>query len=54
MDDDVDLPAESDSNFFTFDITEYESMTFGDSVMVLIAIGVLLYLIYALLWPEHF
>lgn len=33
---------------------EDEPMTFGESITLLIAIGVLLYLIYALLWPEHF
>ena len=33
---------------------ENEFMTFGESVTLLIAIGVLLYLIYALIWPEHF
>lgn len=33
---------------------EDESMTFGESVTLLIAMGVLLYLIYALLWPERF
>ena len=30
------------------------SLTFGESVTLLIAIGVLIYLIYALLWPERF
>ena len=33
---------------------ENESMTFGESISLLIAIGVMLYLIYALLWPERF
>ena len=33
---------------------EDELMTFGESVTLLIAIGVLLYLVYALLWPERF
>jgi K+-transporting ATPase KdpF subunit len=33
---------------------ENESMSFGESVTLLIAIGVLLYLIYALLWPQRF
>ncbi len=33
---------------------EDEPMTFGEAVTLLIAIGVLLYLIYALLWPERF
>lgn len=33
---------------------ENESMTFGESVTLLIAVGVLLYLVYALLWPERF
>lgn len=33
---------------------EDEPMTFGESITLLIAIGVLLYLIYALLWPERF
>ena len=36
------------------DTGEEDSMTFGESVMLLIAIGVLMYLIYALLWPERF
>lgn len=31
-----------------------ELMTFGESVTLLIAIGVLLYLVYALLWPDRF
>jgi len=33
---------------------EEELLTFGESVTLLIAIGVLIYLIYALLWPERF
>ena len=33
---------------------EDESMTWGESITLLIAIGVMLYLIYALLWPERF
>ncbi len=33
---------------------EDELLTFGESVTLLIAIGVLIYLIYALLWPERF
>jgi K+-transporting ATPase KdpF subunit len=36
------------------DSREEESMTFGEGVTLLIAIGVLMYLIYALLWPERF
>jgi K+-transporting ATPase KdpF subunit len=36
------------------DEQENESMTFGESITLLIAIGVMLYLIYALLWPERF
>jgi K+-transporting ATPase KdpF subunit len=36
------------------EIGEEESMTFGEGVTLLIAIGVLMYLIYALLWPERF
>lgn len=54
MDDDDDLPVESANPFCAFEITENESMTFGESVALLIAIGVLLYLIYALVWPERF
>ena len=33
---------------------EEEPMTFGEAVTLLIAVGVLLYLVYALLWPERF
>ena len=33
---------------------EEEPMSFGESVTVLIALGVLIYLIYALLLPERF
>jgi K+-transporting ATPase KdpF subunit len=33
---------------------EEELLTFGESVTLLIAFGVLIYLIYALLWPERF
>lgn len=33
---------------------EDEPMTFGEASLLLIAVGVLLYLIYALLWPERF
>lgn len=33
---------------------EDEPMGFGESVILLIVIGVLIYLIYALLWPERF
>jgi K+-transporting ATPase KdpF subunit len=33
---------------------EDEPMTFGEAITLLIALGVLLYLIYALLWPERF
>ena len=36
------------------DFREEESMSFGESVTLLIAIGVLIYLVYALLWPERF
>ena len=36
------------------DTREDDSMTFGESVTLLIAMGVLMYLIYALLWPERF
>jgi K+-transporting ATPase KdpF subunit len=38
----------------TDETREAGSMTFGESVTLLIAIGVLIYLIYALLWPERF
>ena len=38
----------------TPDTREEESMTFGEGVTLLIAIGVLMYLIYALVWPERF
>ena len=37
-----------------FENREDELLTFGESVTLLIAIGVLIYLIYALLWPERF
>lgn len=33
---------------------EEESMSFGESVTLLIALAVMIYLIYALLWPERF
>jgi K+-transporting ATPase KdpF subunit len=33
---------------------EDEPMTFGEAITLLIALGVLLYLIYALIWPERF
>lgn len=39
------------------DLDDYgrdDPMTFGEGVTVLIALGVLIYLIYALLWPERF
>jgi K+-transporting ATPase KdpF subunit len=35
-------------------VAEDESMTYGEALTLLIAIGVLIYLVYALLWPEHF
>lgn len=37
-----------------FENREEEMLTFGESITLLIAIGVLIYLIYALLWPERF
>ena len=39
---------------FRYEEWENEFMTFGEGVMLLIAIGVFLYLIYALIWPERF
>ena len=35
-------------------VVEDESMSYGEALTLLIALGVLVYLIYALLWPEHF
>jgi K+-transporting ATPase KdpF subunit len=43
------MESENDS-----ETREEELLTFGESVTLLIAIGVLIYLIYALLWPERF
>jgi K+-transporting ATPase KdpF subunit len=54
MDDNDEILIETGDLFLSFQVTEYESMTFGESVMLLIAIGVLLYLIYALFWPHRF
>ena len=35
-------------------VVEDDSMSYGEALTLLIAIGVLIYLIYALIWPEHF
>ncbi|MFT4036703.1 MAG: K(+)-transporting ATPase subunit F [Thermomicrobiales bacterium] len=47
------LDGLDDVNWF-WKYEEDESMSFGEAVTLLIAIGVLIYLVYALLWPERF
>lgn len=47
------LDGLDDVNWF-WKYEEDESMSFGEAVTLLIVIGVLIYLVYALLWPERF
>ena len=37
-----------------FVVEENDPMSYGEALTLLIALGVLIYLIYALLWPERF
>lgn len=49
--DELDEMMDVHSRRFT---VEDESMSYGEALTLLIALGVLIYLIYALLWPERF